>query len=98
MFRINIKALNLPQISIRKEISVVNNLDKDPGRDTQNIYSVLKGLRRAKKKKKIFDDSKSETITFSFISLLALLFMSIRERKTLCHEKLDILFFLVGSR
>ena len=53
MFRINIKALNLPQISIRKEISVVNNLDKDPGRDTQNIYSVLKGLRRAKKKKDI---------------------------------------------
>ena len=80
VFRVNRKALNLPQIAIRKEIPVVNNLDKNPGRDTQNIYSVLKGLRRVKKRKDIWW-FKSEPITFSSISLLALLFMSIRERK-----------------
>ena len=49
VFRVNRKALTLPQISIRREIPVANNLDKDPGRDIENIYSVLKGLRRAKK-------------------------------------------------
>lgn len=51
-------------------------------------------------KKKIFDDSKSKTISFFFISLLALLFRNIRERKKiLCHERLDIKFLFVdGSR